>query len=97
MMMSEDGAFFKRLEIYFDEQQANVAVFSVALQLTRMRGEHFLDELEDTLLKARKISSLNNVPSATQLWAVEDHIKRNRCQRPTSRGSGFPAILAVIR
>jgi hypothetical protein len=56
MMIREDDALLKRLELYFDDQQADLAIFRATLQMTIMRREDILAELEDTLRKAQDLA-----------------------------------------
>jgi hypothetical protein len=54
-MWREDEKLLKRLELYFDDQQADLALFRATLKVTLMRREDILAELEATLLKARAL------------------------------------------
>jgi hypothetical protein len=55
-MLREDDKLLKRLELYFDDQQADLALFSATLKVTIMRREDILAELEATLLKAQALA-----------------------------------------
>jgi hypothetical protein len=51
-MLHEDDKLLKRLELLFDDQQADLALFSATLKVILMRREDILAELEASLLKA---------------------------------------------
>jgi hypothetical protein len=51
-MLHEDDKLLKRLELHFDDQQADLALFSATLEVILMRREDILSDLEATLLKA---------------------------------------------
>jgi hypothetical protein len=52
-MLGEDDKLLKRLELYFDDQQADLALFSAILKVTFLLREDILTELEASLLKAQ--------------------------------------------
>ena len=56
-MLCEDDNLLRRLELYFGDQQADLALFSATLAMTRMRREDVLAELEVTLLKAQALAA----------------------------------------
>jgi hypothetical protein len=51
--MPDDDAVLKRLELYFEGRQANLAIFRATLQMTIMRREDILDELEHSPAHSR--------------------------------------------
>jgi hypothetical protein len=55
-MLRADDKLLKRLELYFDDKQANLALFSATLKVTLMLREDILAELEATLLKAQALA-----------------------------------------
>jgi hypothetical protein len=55
-MIRDDDVLLKRLELYFDDQQADLAIFRATLQMTIMRREYILAELEDTLQQAQDLA-----------------------------------------
>jgi hypothetical protein len=55
-MWREDDKVLKRLELYFGDQQADLALFCATLKVTLMRREDILAEVEATLLKARALA-----------------------------------------
>jgi hypothetical protein len=61
-MLREDDELLKRLEHYFDDRQADLALFSATLNVTVMRREGILAELEATLLKAQGLARRDRPP-----------------------------------
>ena len=61
-MLREDDELLKRLELYFDDRQADLALFSATLNVTIMRREGILAELEATLLKAQGLARRDRPP-----------------------------------
>ena len=55
-MLREDDKLLKRLERYFSDQQADLALFRATLKVTLMRREDILAELDATLLKAQALA-----------------------------------------
>jgi hypothetical protein len=70
--MPDDDAVLKRLELYFEGRQANLAIFSATLQMTIMRREDILDELENTLQRAKDLACRKNEPPLADLPALKD-------------------------
>ena len=71
-MLHDDDELLKRLELYFDDQQADLALFSATLKMTTMRREDILAELEATLLKAKALARRDHDPPLAELPAVKD-------------------------
>jgi hypothetical protein len=69
-MLGEDDKLLKRLELYFDDQQADLALFSAILKVTSLLREDILTELEASLLKA-EVGAARDRPLA-DLPAVKD-------------------------
>jgi hypothetical protein len=69
-MLREDDELLKRLERYFSDQQADLVLFHATLNVTLMRREDILAELDATLLKAQALA-LRDRPLAG-LPAVQD-------------------------
>jgi hypothetical protein len=61
-MLREDDKLLKRLELYFDDRQADLALFSATLNVTIMRCEGILAELEATLLMAQALARRDRPP-----------------------------------
>src|SRR5262249_9535357 len=55
-MLRVDDKLLKRLELYFGDKQANLALFSATLKMTLMRREDILADLETTLFKAQALA-----------------------------------------
>jgi hypothetical protein len=55
-MLRADDKLLKRLELYFDDQQADLSLFSATLKVTLLRREDILAELEATLRKAQALA-----------------------------------------
>ena len=70
--MPDDDAVLKRLEHYFEGRQANLAIFRATLQMTIMRREDILDELENTLQRAQDLARRENEPPLADLPALKD-------------------------
>jgi hypothetical protein len=70
--MPDDDAVLKRLELYFEGRQANLAIFRATLQMTIMRREDILDELENTLQRAQDLARRENEPPLADLPALKD-------------------------
>ena len=70
--MPDDDAVLKRLELYFEGRQANLAIFRAILQMTIMRREDILDELENTLQRAQDLARRENEPPLADLPALKD-------------------------
>jgi hypothetical protein len=68
--MPDDDAVLKRLEHYFEGRQANLAIFRATLQMTIMRREDILDELENTLQRAQDLARRENEPPLADLPAA---------------------------
>ena len=71
-MLHDDDELLKRLELYFDDQQADLALFSATLKMTIMRREDILAELEATLLTAQALARRERDPPLAELPAVKD-------------------------
>jgi hypothetical protein len=69
-MLREDDKLLKRLERYFDDQQADLALFRATLTVTLMRREDILAEIDATLLKAQELARRDR--SLAELPAVKD-------------------------
>jgi hypothetical protein len=72
MMLHDDDELLKRLELYFDDQQADLALFSATLKMTIMRREDILADLEATLLKAQALARRDRDRSLAELPAVKE-------------------------
>jgi len=66
MHAGRNDKLLKRLELYFDDQQADLALFSAVLKVTFLLREDTLTELEASLLKAQVVAArdrpLANLP-----------------------------------
>jgi hypothetical protein len=71
-MLRGDDELLKRLELYFDDQQADLALFSATLKVTIMRREDILADLEATLLKAQALARHDRDRPLAELPAVKD-------------------------
>ncbi len=69
-MLREDDKLLKRLERYFGDQQADLALFRATLTVTLMRREDSLAEIDATLLKAKALARRDR--SLAELLAVKD-------------------------
>jgi hypothetical protein len=71
-MLCEDDKLLRRLELYFDDQQADLTLFSATLTMTLMRREDILAELEATLLKTQALAPPDQ--RLAELPAVRDAV-----------------------
>jgi hypothetical protein len=69
-MLREDDKLLKRLERYFEDQQADLALFRATLNVTLMHREDILAELDATLHRAQALARRGR--TLAELQAVKD-------------------------